>query len=135
MLKVRPNPLSRKRDNPKFSTFTQITCGGQWTTQRFVAFDRVWREPNGPQANCASNNAQDRLSESFRLANCDSGDSHRRGQSDSMIRVFRTGQRRVARLAIALSEQLQAQRIQLDEAFSVMLIIGAGIIFEGHMRF
>ena len=37
--------------------------------------------------------------------------------------------------SIPLRKQLQAQRIELDEALRVVLVIGAGIILKRHMRF
>src|SRR3546814_13779839 len=36
---------------------------------------------------------------------------------------------------IAPREQLQAQSIELDEARRILLVIGAGVILEGHVAF
>lgn len=44
--KLRPNRAFGKVCNPDFSTFAQMSCGGRWTTQRFIAFVRIEREPN-----------------------------------------------------------------------------------------
>lgn len=36
---------------------------------------------------------------------------------------------------VALRQEAQAQSIELDKACCILLIVGAGIIFKGHMRF
>lgn len=40
----------------------------------------------------------------------------------------------VEALPVPLSEQFQAQRVQLDETFRIVLVIGACIVLKGHMR-
>ena len=39
-LRLRPNRGSGKAMAGDFSTKSKISCGGQWTSQRFIAFDR-----------------------------------------------------------------------------------------------
>ncbi len=38
-------------------------------------------------------------------------------------------------LTVALGQQAEAQRVELDEAFGILLVVGTGIVLEGHMRF
>jgi len=40
-LKLRPDWLFRKAGKSDLSTFPQITCGGRWTTQPFIAFGQL----------------------------------------------------------------------------------------------
>ena len=114
---------SGKACNPDFSTFAQITCGERWTTQRFIAFDRIVRANRAGRWPSGLNFAAER---------------HEVQRANRVYESIATPQDSHAALsfplAIPLCEQFEPQRVELDETLSIVLVVGSGIVFKRDMR-